>query len=167
MPAFRAALLAAAVAFACAPVAHADAPLSFPDAESAARAAEQVAMAETKGCREFAGVILRSAAGYTYTAPVRGDREDFTLHVRLHVGESLAALYHTHPVCLRDNADTRLFSPQDVRQAWVLRVPSYIGVMADHTIRRFDPSHDSTEAVSYPATDRIARGSIVSTEEKP
>lgn len=87
---------------------------------------------------EYGGAVLERAGRYYATEPVT-NRRIANIEFTVVVPESyrIAAIYHTHPDG-SDESDT--FSPNDVRQAKTLNVVSYIGVMADRTIRLYDPN---------------------------
>lgn len=116
-------------------------------AGAAIRAEEGVSAPSAHQCREFAGVILRTPAGYEFTAPIRGQRHGARFVVEIPHGDRLAALYHTHPDCGGLRKDSRLFSSTDVRIAQRLGVPSFIWVEWDHTIREFIPGHTYVETL--------------------
>lgn len=156
-------LIAAAVAASCALTAFAESPREFPTVDAAAVEALRPLLSGG-GCREVAGLILQHGDVYTVTEPVAGRDDTFKIHVKLTAGDKLAGIYHTHPRCNADKLSA-LFSPPDVAQAQALRVPSYIGVKTDGTIRRFDPNHDATESYTMSGASRpiglVARGNIL------
>lgn len=140
----RRAAIAAAVACACASLACAgERPVTrvAPDAvayssvDEAAVAA--LAMAVPLSTRfEYGGAILKCSGAYYFTEPVtsrRNARVEFD--TRIGAGCSLAAIYHTHPEGERSSR----FSRGDMNVAHELGVPSFIGVIADSSVRRYDP----------------------------
>lgn len=101
-----------------------------------------IALMAQGGCDERAGAVIQNAAGeYRATDPIKGIDDSFGIRVRMSKGEHIVAIYHTHPGCTYADTSAR-FSPQDVDTAARLNVPSYIGVLADKTIRVYDPHRD-------------------------
>lgn len=153
-------VIAAAVATACAFVA----PQVFAEGSTSVDDAAVQALRAVIGntdCHEYAGVIIEHAGVFTATAPVRGDEAHFSLSVKLHAGDHLAALYHTHPSCTEPQ-ESLLFSPNDIEQATALNVPSYIGVQLDKSIRKFIPKVTPTEHLSRIGGAKVSRGVLVS-----
>jgi proteasome lid subunit RPN8/RPN11 len=110
---------------------------------------------------EFGGVLLERDGKFYYT--IAGTSKDPT-HFDIRVGFTsqyrLAGIYHTHP----GKEDTsRWFSPEDVRVAGVLRVPSYIGVQFEGgAVRKFVTGmHTEAEMNANYKPGRIALGEVV------
>jgi proteasome lid subunit RPN8/RPN11 len=112
---------------------------------------------------EHGGALVNCAGTYRYTAPVTTrDPEHVEYEARVPRGCTLAGLYHTHP----SSADSAgMFSPDDVRTSRALRVPSFIGIRRDGSIRVFDPASMSAARergrLSYGAS---ARGALLTKE---
>ncbi len=130
--------------------------------DDAAMAGLREAMPQSRSY-EYGGAVLESAGRYYATAPVTNRRTaniDFSVVVP--AGHRIAAIYHTHP---SGEPQSDLFSPNDVRQAKALNVVSYIGVMADRTIRLYDPNTMRARRHSRPGTmvggGEIADGRII------
>jgi proteasome lid subunit RPN8/RPN11 len=131
---------------------------------------DQAAVAAEQACEkisfdsgyEFGGVLLERDGKYYYTiASTSKDPTHFEIRAAFPSTYKLAGLYHTHP---GTDADSRWFSPEDVRVAGVLRVPSYIGVQFENgAVRRFTTGmHTEIEPnANYYKHGRIALGEIV------
>lgn len=108
--------------------------------------------------KEHGGVLFKNADGlYGYSVPVPGSGHDFELRARFNPKlYSLAGIYHTHP----PDDDSHLFSPSDIDMAARLKLLSYIKVLSNGEIRRFDP------ATSDASRDRrsVARRRLVTSE---
>lgn len=145
------ALVACATAFAVdtAPV---DGQAPLPDMDSAALAALR---AVPSASVEYAGVIYRADDGFHYTGAVTSDSDHGAqFGVLLPHGAHLEALYHTHP---GHGDGLQYFSGIDVATANALRVVSYVGVLMNHEVIRFQPG-GKTETHG---THVVARGSHV------
>jgi proteasome lid subunit RPN8/RPN11 len=157
--------IAAAVAFACALSPHPASAEDFTAVDDAALAALRSAMKHTD-CHEYAGAVIERDGSYFFTQPAASHSDTFELHIRLAQGEHLAAIYHTHPRCRVDEEST-YFSPDDVATAKALRVPSYIGVLFDHSVRRFNCATDQTVNYTPPGQrqtfGRSAVGDVIAT----
>lgn len=105
---------------------HALALLLFASPDAAAIAALEHVPANAR--TEYAGVIVKTADGYTFTIPhnTRGT-DEFSLTIALPKGSRLAGIYHNHP-CHRQQrkADNAKPSKADIAQAAALAVPSFI-----------------------------------------
>jgi proteasome lid subunit RPN8/RPN11 len=108
---------------------------TYATAEAAAIAALKVAAPLSREY-EYGGAVLKTPDGYVYTAPVT-TRESSAVRYRIELpaSGSLAAVYHTHP----DGGESKLFSPEDVRQSKALGLPSYIAALEDGSVRVFEP----------------------------
>jgi hypothetical protein len=158
-------LMAAAVAAACGLVAPRVSAEDFATIDDAALAALRSAMIHTD-CHEYAGAIIERNGSYSFTQPAASHNDTFELRIRLDQGAHLAAIYHTHPRC-RVGEESEYFSPDDVATAKQLRVPSYIGVQFDHSVRRFTYATDQTVDYTPPGQrqtfGRSAVGNIITT----
>ena len=146
MSAIRSAAIAVAVSLCLSQGAHAgesrpvtrvapDAP-TFDTLGDAARAALDVAM-QLSTRVEFGGIIVECGGHYAISNPVSAAR---AAHVEFDAVVprdcTLAALYHTHP---GESANVSRFSSADVFAARALNVRSFIGIVADSSVRMFDP----------------------------
>ena len=133
---------------------------------------DQAAVAAEQACEkisfdsgyEFGGVLLERDGKYYYTiASTSKDPTHFEIRAAFPSTYNLAGLYHSHP---GTNADSRWFSPEDVRVAGVLRVPSYIGVQFENgAVRRFTTGmHTEIEPNANYKQGRIALGEIVNAQ---
>jgi proteasome lid subunit RPN8/RPN11 len=130
---------------------------------------DQAAVAAEQACEkisfdsgyEFGGVLLERDGKYYYTiASTSKDPTHFEIRAAFPSTYKLAGLYHSHP---GTNEESRWFSPEDVRVAGVLRVPSYIGVQFENgAVRRFTTGmHTEIEPNANYKQGRIALGEIV------
>ena len=130
---------------------------------------DQAAVAAEQACEkisfdsgyEFGGVLLERDGKYYYTiASTSKDPTHFEIRAAFPSTYKLAGLYHTHP---GTDEDSRWFSPEDLRVAGVLRVPSYIGVQFENgAVRRFTTGmHTEIEPNANYKQGRIALGEIV------
>lgn len=109
---------------------------AYPTPDEAAIAAERAAL-PLSSHYEYGGAIYRTSAGlYAYTTP-QTSHDAHHIEIRAKFAGKLVAVYHTHPGLGDSNKE---FSPDDKDVARTLRVPSYIGVVADQSVRRYDPS---------------------------
>lgn len=119
----------------------ADAP-HYDNEYEAARAALAHAMDVSEDLhREVGGMVLKCAAGYVWSTPAPGATETAVdYRVAVPKGCTPAALYHTHPDSLEAGAtDARRFSQGDLDTAARMGMSSYIGVLRDRSILRYDP----------------------------
>lgn len=117
-------------------------------------------LADHDGCHEQAGVILAEPDGsFRATAPVTGDESHFTLRVLIRSDEHVAAIYHTHPLCGETKTDA-FFSPNDVEVADTLKVPSFIWVAYDASLREYMPGKSALTSAPK-LRGRIATGDVL------
>lgn len=165
------AALAALALLSCAASAAApDLPLSavtetqpYATMDEAAVAALRAAMPLSERFENGGFILLRDGA-YYYSDPVSNRRTGhIAFRAAVPAGASMAAVYHTHP----DDGDaSKLFSGDDVREAKALGVPSYIGVMADGTVRRYEPGKTPARGFAVPGSpfaDKVSDGALVTT----
>lgn len=93
---------------------------------------------------EVGGAIIERDGQFYFTQAVSiGVRSRLDLAVELRKGDTLVALYHTHPLQVSTNALSlkllEQFSADDMRIARELNVRSYIAEEAGRTLRVFDP----------------------------
>jgi proteasome lid subunit RPN8/RPN11 len=136
--------LACMFLFGAAVAAHADVPTTTLNEEpavhrslhAAAIAGIDAAFALTVSF-EAGGALLKCAEGYYFTEPVTTNQ---THHIEFRASVPkdchIAGIYHTHPAT---TGDLTRFSPADVKVVRTARVPSYIGVAADKSIRVLTP----------------------------
>lgn len=141
------------------PIAHLD-PTSpwLPDLDSAVN--EAIKRSGKTAENEQSGIIVRGPDGYAYSIPLTSARhDDFALRAQLAKGQSLAALWHSHPG--NDNL-AGYFSPHDLAMADQLKVPSYIRFNSDGSIRSYTPGKTKLQSVNTGTgrfdTQKVARG---------
>lgn len=110
---------------------------------------------------EQAGVILRNKGNglYSYSVPVPGTHDNFSLRARFGPDHELAGIYHTHPP-----DSTAQFSPGDIETAEKLRAISFIKWVTSGDIRRFDPASTRTKKERIPGkafSRRVSAGDPV------
>lgn len=121
---------------------------AYSSADEAAKAAEAAAMPLSR-VYEFGGVIVERNGRFFYTTPTTSGRTgEVKIRALIPVGARLAGLYHTHP----GDSCGEFFSTEDVSTAMQMKLPSYIGVLSDGSVRRFVPGQ------AYPATANICHG---------
>lgn len=106
-----------------------------------------IALSETSNY-EFGGFCIIGGDGGIYASdPITSKSTDtIQYHALIPQGSKLAAVYHTHP----SGEYTDVYSDIDVKTASALKVPSYLGIVDDKTVRRF---------VAGEKTDRCPNGS--------
>jgi hypothetical protein len=134
----------------------------LPDLEAAVN--EAIRRSGKIANNEQSGVIFRNADGhFAYSIPLTSVRQDdFALRAPLAQGQSIAAIWHSHP-----GADelAGYFSPHDLEMADKLNVPSYIRFNSDGSIRSYTPGKTKTKSIVTGAdrfaTTKVARGDPV------
>lgn len=129
-------LRAAALMLAASPSFSANATVTdtcFPSTDAAAISALRAALPLSE-TTERAGAVVRDGSCYRITTLIEGERDRFAMNLVKPRSAKLAAIFHTHPPAEHDER----FSPEDVQAAAALRVPSYIGIVRDGSIRRLD-----------------------------
>lgn len=103
--------------------------------EAAIQALAQ-AMALSSSIEHGGAIYQRGEGCFVFSTPVTNGKP---MHVQFRVRTSrmlqLAGLYHTHP----DNGRPDVFSGNDVLQARVSKVPSFIGVHGFNHVRKLRP----------------------------
>ena len=136
--------------------------IAYDTLDAAALAAEQATeQISYDSGYEFGGVLLERDGKFYYTiAQTNKDTTHFELRVSFPSTYRLAGLYHSHP---GTEESARWFSPEDVRVAGVLRVPSYIGVQFEGgAVRKFVTGmHTEAEMNANYKPGRIALGELV------
>ena len=116
---------------------------AFSDTHAAARAIGN--NFSDKGGEQAAAIIKGTDGQYRYTTSVPGTQDNFSMHVGLRQGESLAGIMHSHPGT--DN-DAKVFSPNDIDTANQLKVPSYVQFSGqNNAIRMYTPGVTKTRSV--------------------
>jgi hypothetical protein len=113
------------------------------------------------GRSEEAGVLLRNKSNglYSYTVPVPGTHDNFSLRARFGPDYEMAGLFHIHPP-----DSTAQFSPSDIETAERLRAISFIKWATGGDIRRFDPATTRTKKERIPGkafSRRVSEGDPV------
>jgi hypothetical protein len=110
-------------------------PAPFETMDEAAIAGIKVAIGESRRY-EYGGAIIQVAGGYYATLPVTiGDPNAFKFRLDRRV--SPVGVYHTHPA---GGWYSDIFSPHDLDVATARGIRSYVGFIADRSIRVFDPN---------------------------
>lgn len=110
---------------------------------------------------EQSGVVIKNADGhFAYSIPLTSVRQDdFALRARLAQGQSLAAIWHSHP---GNDELAGYFSPHDLEMADKLNVPSYVRFNSDGSIRSYTPGKTKTRRMSVAdAFLKVAHGDPV------
>jgi hypothetical protein len=116
---------------------------AYPTVDEAAIAAEHVAL-KVSGDFEYGGAIYRASNGlYGFTVP-QTNHDPFNINIRAKFSGTLVAIYHTHP---GNTILSQEFSPLDKDTARSLKVPSYIGVVMDQTVRRYNPATGRSDRI--------------------
>lgn len=96
-----------------------------------------------KQALETAGVILHGPDGkYRYSTSVGGRDDSFQLAAQIPKGHTLAAIVHTHPGA---DAAGQVFSPNDLKMAQQLKLPSYVRFLNDGSTRMYQPGKTATQ----------------------
>jgi hypothetical protein len=117
----------------------------FGSVQDAATAGLQQA-AELHSCHEFAGAVIQDGSAFFVTPLTEGQDDRVNFKIVLRPGEKIAAVFHTHPACVRTGLQ-RTFSVGDVGVAHQLGVPSYLGAIVSGgvEVRRFIYRADPTD----------------------
>lgn len=130
----------------------------LPDLDSAV--AEAIKRSGKIAEHEQSGIVVKGPGGFAYSIPLTSARhDDFALRARLTQGQSLAAIWHSHPGT--DNLAS-YFSPHDLSMADQLKIPSYIRFNSDGAIRSYTPGKTKLQLVgSRMDAQRLTRGDPV------
>jgi len=116
---------------------------AYPTVDEAAIAAERAALPRSH-TYEYGGAIYRASNGlYGFTEP-QTSHDPYHIEVRAKFAGALVAIYHTHP---GTTPSSREFSQDDKDTARSLKVPSYIGVVMDQTVRRYNPTTNRSDVI--------------------
>lgn len=113
---------------------------------------------------ETAGMLYKDVDGkYRYSTAMPGTDEHFQLTAAVPKGASLGAIVHSHP-----GADQlgQVFSPNDLKTADQLKLPSYVRFLQADALRVYRPGVTKTERMMMPEskfTQVVARGDPVAT----
>lgn len=119
---------------------------SFDSTDLAASALADKFGGDTKAALETAGVILHGPDGkYRYSTSVGGRDDSFQLAAQIPKGHTLAAIVHTHPG--KDVAG-QVFSPNDLKMAEQLKLPSYVRFLNDGSTRMYQPGKTATQSMA-------------------
>jgi proteasome lid subunit RPN8/RPN11 len=139
------------------PAATVDLTVPYSSADDAAVAMLQIAMSETKSSDyEYGGFVVVNGDKYYASLPVTDkdtDRVDYIAKVP--ADYKIVAIYHTHPKGFKSEQ----YSGVDVQTSKNLQVNSYLGVIADRSIRIFIPGFTSTFADDPAANGGVGLGS--------
>ncbi len=117
---------------------------------------------DSKSLLETAGAVLQAPDGsYRYSTSVGGKDDSFQFSAMLPKGYKLAALVHTHPGA---DADGQVFSPNDLKTAQSLKIPSYVRFLNDNSFRRYQPGQTPTQNMNIHGShfaSKVAKGDPV------
>jgi hypothetical protein len=121
------------------------------------------ASGKTSDSAEQSGVIYKNADGnFAPSIPLQSARHDsFALRAQVSKGQSIAAIWHSHP---GNDEFAGYFSPNDLKVADQLRVPSFIRFNSNGAIRRYTPGETRTSKIALPGSRTqitVARGEAV------
>lgn len=131
----------------------------LPDLDTAVN--EAIKRSGKIAANEQSGVVIKNADGhFAYSIPLTSVRQDdFALRARLGDGQSLAAIWHSHP---GNDELASYFSPHDLEMVDKLNVPSYIRFNSDGSIRSYTPGKTKTRRMSIAdAFLKVAHGDPV------
>lgn len=98
------------------------------------------------GIHEVGGAIFQNEKGeYCYSIPVGNERNRrFKLRAQSTPAQKLAGIYHTHPP---EGAEeqSQYFSHDDINMAEQLKMASYIKVLRDGAVKKFEPGTTRTK----------------------
>lgn len=114
---------------------------------------------------ELGGVLYRNMDGlYCYSIPVGNRRtRTFEFTATPDKGMRIAGLYHTHPDD-RGEDEVEYFSPEDVEMSNKLKMASYIKVLKDGVVKRYQPGVTMTQRRPYPGRREgllVSQGEVV------
>jgi hypothetical protein len=94
---------------------------------------------------EYAGILVSHDGQLGYSAFPRTlkkvDAVEMDVERQRAPGDTLVALYHTHP-CKPEEYFPQYFSPQDLVSAFFWHVPAFILDECTGKVHEFDPAHD-------------------------
>lgn len=106
-------------------------------------AAKACAALFPNGAGETAGVVFKDPAGqFLCSTTVPGSADHFEFRVGVPRGVSLGAILHSHP---GKDAYGQVFSPDDIKMANQLKLPSYVRFMDANDTRVYRPGVTATE----------------------
>lgn len=108
---------------------------------------------------ETAGVVFKNPDGqYLCSTTVPGTADNFELRVAVPRGVSLGAIMHSHP---GKDAYGQVFSPDDIKTADQLKLPSYVRFLDANDTRVYRPGITQTEKMQLVGNKfgaKVARG---------
>lgn len=116
---------------------------------------------------EMAGAIIQDEHGlYYYTLPQgTKDTEGFSIRVLYPKGHKIVGIYHTHPDQTSHQISGDLFSPEDIELSNAMRVPSYIKVLSNGAVRKYEPGVSRTQRYKAPGRGapkgRVSEGHVL------
>jgi hypothetical protein len=117
---------------------------------------------------ETAGMLYKDADGkYRYSTTIPGTDEHFELRALVPKGASLGAIVHSHP---GKDQYGQVFSPDDLKTADLLKLPSYVRFLQANQMRVYRPGITPTEKMQlqdsrFGAT--VARGDALTLPPPP
>lgn len=115
----------------------------YDSADLAATALADKFGGDKKSQLETAGVIFQGPDGkYRYSSSIGGRDDSFQLAAQIPKDHTLAALVHTHPGA---DAAGQVFSPNDLKMAQQLKLPSYVRFLNDGSTRMYQPGKTATQ----------------------
>ncbi len=102
------------------------------------------------GTHEVGGAIFQNEKGeYCYSIPVGNARSrNFKLRAQSSPQQKLASIYHVHPPEGAEE-ESQYFSPDDIRTANQLKMASYIKVLRDGAIKKYEPGITRTKKLAH------------------
>lgn len=132
----------------------------YPELRDAVRIAMMKALRAGSDDKEWGGAIFQRGNEFYASDPQSsGGKYGIGVHAkRDQPDDILSAIYHTHP----KGKYSERFSPDDVRVAQSMKVPSFVGVAQNGNVIAFDPATDKPDRINprmrNPNTDGAARG---------
>lgn len=129
---------------------------SFDDLDAAAQAL--AALFPNEG-NETAGMLYKGAdSKFRYSTTVPGAQDDFVLRALVPRDSSLAAIVHSHP---GKDTQYQYFSPNDIKTAEQLKLPSYVRFLDANDVRVYRPGVTKTQSMPLAGSrfdQTVARG---------
>jgi hypothetical protein len=139
----------------------------FDTADAAAHALASSFGGDSGGL-ETAGVIYQCPDGkFRYSTSIGGRDDSFELAAQIPKGYTLAAIVHTHP---GKDAQGQVFSPNDLKVAQSLKLPSYVRFLNDNSLRRYVAGQTPTQSMNINGArfgSKVARGDPVDLSALP
>lgn len=130
-----------------------------PKYDSLDEAAQAFAALFPNGASETAGMLFKDADGkYVYSTTTPGSADHFELRAAFPQGVSLGAIVHSHP---GKDSYGQVFSPDDLKMADQLKLPSYVRFLDANDTRVYRPGVTPTEKMQLAGTlfgAKVAKG---------